>query len=125
IHTEFLKSGGQQAVNELFSLPEPPTGLVIADDLMSIGVVNMLEECNKRVPDDISIVSFNNVYLSEITRPPLTTVDIHIYELGVQAAKCLIAKVKDKSEPAKRIIVPFDIKYRSSTKENEAPTRNV
>ncbi|ARI76500.1 LacI family DNA-binding transcriptional regulator [Halobacillus mangrovi] len=125
VHTEFLKSGGQQAVNELFALPEPPTGLVIADDLMSIGVVNMLEECNKRVPDDLSIVSFNNVYLSEITRPPLTTVDIHIYELGVQAAKCLIAKVKDKTEPAKRIIVPFDIKYRSSTKANEAPTRNI
>ncbi|WP_394218413.1 LacI family DNA-binding transcriptional regulator [Halobacillus trueperi] len=116
IHTEFLKSGGRQAVHELFALPKPPTGIVIADDLMSIGVVNMLEEFGKRVPDDISIVSFNNVYLSEITRPPLTTVDIHIHGLGSQAAKCLIEKVKNKEEPAKRIIVPFDIKYRSSTK---------
>ncbi|MFC7322451.1 LacI family DNA-binding transcriptional regulator [Halobacillus campisalis] len=122
IHTEFLKSGGRQAVHELFSLPQPPTGLVIADDLMSIGVVNMLEELGMHVPEDISIVSFNNVYLSEITRPPLTTVDIHIHGLGSQAAKCLIEKVKNKEEPAKRIIVPFDIKYRSSTQEKEAPT---
>ncbi|MCA0971494.1 LacI family DNA-binding transcriptional regulator [Halobacillus litoralis] len=122
IHTEFLESGGQQAVNELFSLEEPPTGLVVTDDLMSIGVVSMLEKCGKLVPEDISLVSFNNVYLSEITRPPLTTVDIHIYELGQQAAKCLIEKVKDKSEPAKRVIVPYTIQHRSSTKEREVPS---
>ncbi|MCA0984701.1 LacI family DNA-binding transcriptional regulator [Halobacillus yeomjeoni] len=119
VHTEFLKSGGQRAVEELLSLPEPPTGLVVVDDLMSIGVMNMLEECGKRVPEDVSLVSFNNVYLSELTRPPLTTVNINIYDLGVQAAKGLIAKVKDKSEPAKRIIVPFDIVHRSSAKEKE------
>ncbi len=121
IHTEFLESGGQQAVNELFALENPPTGLVVTDDLMSIGVVSMLEKCGKYVPEDISLVSFNNVYLSEITRPPLTTVDIHIYELGQQAAKCLIEKVKDKSEPAKRIIVPYTIQYRSSTIERDVP----
>ncbi|WP_101843456.1 LacI family DNA-binding transcriptional regulator [Halobacillus sp. Marseille-P3879] len=116
IHTEFLESGGQHAVRELFNLAVPPTGLVIADDLMSIGVVHMLEEFGMIVPEDVSIVSFNNVYLSEVARPPLTTVDIHIYELGVQAAKCLIDKVKNKLEPAKRIIVPFTIEYRQSVK---------
>ncbi|TGB02385.1 LacI family DNA-binding transcriptional regulator [Halobacillus salinus] len=121
IHEEFLESGGQQAVNELFALPEPPTGLVVTDDLMSIGVVSMLEKCGKLVPEDISLVSFNNVYLSEITRPPLTTVDIKIYELGLQGAKCLIEKVKNKSEPAKRIIIPYQIEYRASTKEREVP----
>ncbi|RWZ51384.1 LacI family transcriptional regulator [Halobacillus fulvus] len=125
IHTDFLESGGQQAVNELFSLPDPPTGLVVTDDLMSIGVVSMLEECGKMVPEDISLVSFNNVYLTEVTRPPLTTVDIHIYDLGFQAAKCLIEKVKDKSEPAKRVIVPYTVEYRQSTKQKEATLKNI
>ncbi|MBM7554076.1 LacI family DNA-binding transcriptional regulator [Thalassobacillus pellis] len=119
VHTEFLKSGGRKAVHELFKLSQPPTGLVIADDLMSLGVVNMLEEFGLYVPEDISIVSFNDVYLAEITRPPLTTVDINIYELGVHACKCLVEKVKDSSEPAKRIIVPFKIKYRSSAAKRE------
>lgn len=123
IHTEFLKSGGREAVHELFNLPTPPTGLVIADDLMSIGVVNMLAEFGKQVPKDVSIVSFNNVYLSEVTRPPLTTVDIHIYQLGSQAAKCLIEKVKDRMEPAKRIIVPYEIKHRSSATAVEASSK--
>ncbi|WP_173916974.1 LacI family DNA-binding transcriptional regulator [Halobacillus sp. Marseille-Q1614] len=119
VHTEFLKSGGRQAVHQLFRLPEPPTGLVIADDLMAVGVIHMLEELGLMVPEDVSIVSFNNVYLSEITRPPLTTVDIKIFELGYQAARCLIEKVKHKEEPAKRIIVPYSVEHRLSTQKRE------
>ncbi|SDZ74146.1 DNA-binding transcriptional regulator, LacI/PurR family [Thalassobacillus cyri] len=117
VHTEFLKSGGRKAVHELFSLEEPPTGLVISDDLMSIGVINMLEEFGLYVPEDVSIVSFNNVYMAEVTRPPLTTVDINIYDLGAQACKCLVEKIQNKNEPAKRIIVPFEIKHRMSTQQ--------
>ncbi|SER24746.1 transcriptional regulator, LacI family [Gracilibacillus ureilyticus] len=119
VQTEFLESGGRKAVEELFSLDQPPTGLVIADDLVSLGVINMLEQLNFHVPEDISIASFNNVYLSEITRPPLTTVDIQIYLMGVHASRCLIEKVKAKDEPAKRIIVPHKIMYRQSTKKKE------
>ena len=117
VHTEFLKSGGRKAVEELFTLSQPPTGLVIVDDLMSLGVIGMLEELGLRVPEDVSITSFNNVYVSEITSPPLTTVDIQIYMLGVQATRCLIEKAKNKSEPVKRIIVPHKIEYRQSTRE--------
>ncbi|KGP90752.1 LacI family transcriptional regulator [Pontibacillus chungwhensis BH030062] len=115
IHKEFLKSGGREAVHQLFQLEEPPTGLVIVDDLMSIGVVTMLEENGISVPDDVSIVSFNNLYISEITRPSLTTVDIQIYNLGNQAAKCLIEKVNNQDEPAKRIIVPYELVRRQSS----------
>lgn len=117
VHTEFLKSGGRKAVEELFSLSQPPTGLVIVDDLMSLGVISMLEEFGFRVPEDVSITSFNNVYVSEITSPSLTTVDIQIYMLGVHATRCLIEKAKNKDEPAKRIIVPHKIEYRQSTRE--------
>ncbi|SHG47285.1 LacI family DNA-binding transcriptional regulator [Ornithinibacillus halophilus] len=114
IHTEFLKSGGREAVEYLLSLKEKPTGLVVSDDLISLGVISRLEESGYSIPDDLSLVSFNNVYLSEITRPPLTTVDIQIYELGAQSAKALIEKTVNKGEPAKRIIIPHKIVYRDS-----------
>lgn len=81
-HAEFLKSGGREAVEHLFSLDSPPTGLVISDDLISFGVLSMLGGFGFSVPNDISIVSFNNVYLSEIIRPALTTVDVKIHTLG-------------------------------------------
>lgn len=119
IQAEFLKSGGSEAVERLFSLTTPPTGLVVSDDLMSLGVLGMLEESGKSVPNDISLVSFNNVYLSEITRPALTTVDININELGAQSAKALIEKTQDKDEPAKRIIIPHQIVYRDSVGRKE------
>ncbi|WP_082234674.1 LacI family DNA-binding transcriptional regulator [Halobacillus massiliensis] len=119
VHAEFLKSGGKEAVHQLFQLSEPPTGLVIADDLMAVGVTHMLEELSLRVPEDVSIVSFNNVYLSEITRPPLTTVDIHIFDIGCQAARCIIEKVKNKDEPAKRMIIPYSVVHRSSAQKIE------
>lgn len=117
VHDEFLLASGRKAVERLFSLKIPPTAMVIADDMMSLGVINMLEELGLNCPEDVSITSFNNLYLSEIIKPPLTTVDIQIYMLGVQAAKSLIERLKNKDEPAKRIIIPYSIKFRSSTKQ--------
>ncbi|RDW15613.1 LacI family DNA-binding transcriptional regulator [Oceanobacillus chungangensis] len=114
IQTEFLKSGGQEAVECILAMKDRPTAIVISDDLISLGVVSMLEKSNIRVPQDISIVSFNNVYLSEIIRPALTTVDVHIYDLGAKSAEAIINKTNNKSEPAKRIIIPHNIVYRDS-----------
>lgn len=114
IHTEFLKSGGRDAVERLLSVKSPPTAIVVTDDLMSLGVVSMLENLGVKVPEDISLVSFNNLYLAEIIRPALTTIDVQIYELGAQSAKALIEKTVNKAEPAKRIIIPHHIVYRDS-----------
>ncbi|GAB3068864.1 LacI family DNA-binding transcriptional regulator [Virgibacillus ainsalahensis] len=118
IHAEFLKSGGKEAVETLLSLKIPPTGIVVSDDLMSFGVISTLEESGVHVPQDISVVSFNNLYLSEIIRPALTTVDVQIHELGAQSAKALIEKAVNKNEPAKRIIIPHRIVYRDSVSEH-------
>jgi DNA-binding LacI/PurR family transcriptional regulator len=113
-HEEFLREGGQEAIEELMSLKKPPTALVVADDLMALGMLNTLDEMKLRVPEDLSIISFNNLLLSEVSRPPLTTVDVNIYQLGYHAAKCLIEIITQPLEPAKRIIVPYNIIERSS-----------
>lgn len=116
---EFLKEGGQEAITELLSLSEPPTALVVADDLMALGVVNKLDEMGKVVPEDISVVSFNNVLLTELSRPPLTSVDINIFRLGYEAAKSLIEKVEAPQEPVKRIIIPHQLIKRQSCGEKK------
>lgn len=114
IHEEFLREGGQEAVRELMSLEKPPTALVVVDELMALGVLNTLDEMGIKVPDDISIISFNNVMLSEMSRPPLTSVDIGIFDLGFEAAKSLIQKIENPKEPIKRIIIPHKIVKRQS-----------
>ncbi|MDF0726981.1 LacI family DNA-binding transcriptional regulator [Cytobacillus sp. S13-E01] len=113
-HEEFLKEGGQEAITELLSLEEPPTALVVADDLMALGILGKLDEMGKVVPEDISVISFNNVLLTEISRPPLTSVDINIFRLGYEAAKSLIQLAENPNETVKRIIVPYKVIKRQS-----------
>jgi DNA-binding LacI/PurR family transcriptional regulator len=114
IHEEFLREGGQEGVAELMSLDQPPTAIVVTDDFMALGVLNKLDELGVRVPEDISIVSFNNVLLAEMARPPLTSVDINIFDLGYQASRNLIQMVEDHKEPTKRIIISHQLVERFS-----------
>jgi DNA-binding LacI/PurR family transcriptional regulator len=119
IHSEFLREGGQEAIGKLINLKNPPTALVVADDLMALGVLNTLLEMNISVPEDISILSFNNVLFSELSQPPLTSVDINIFELGYQASKKLIQLLENPNEPVKRIIVPHQLVKRFSCSETK------
>ena len=114
VHEVFLKEGGQDAVVELMSLSDPPTALVVADDIMALGVLRMLDNMGMSVPEDISIISFNNVMISELASPPLTTVDINIFSLGYEATKCLIHNIHFPASEAKRVIVPHKLIRRES-----------
>ncbi|MTH53288.1 LacI family DNA-binding transcriptional regulator [Bacillus mangrovi] len=114
VHEEFLKEGGQEAVIELFSLQSPPTALVVADDLMAVGVLRMLFKMGIRVPEDVSVVSFNNIMMAELSQPPLTTVDINIFQLGCESARSIIQTIENPMEPARRIIIPHKIIKRQS-----------
>ncbi|PRO64855.1 LacI family DNA-binding transcriptional regulator [Alkalicoccus urumqiensis] len=101
-----LQEGGQEAVIDLMSLAERPSALIVADDIMTFGVMRMLSEMEVHVPDDISIISFNNVMISELSAPPMTTVDINIYSLGYEAANLLIDKILHPDVPAKKVLIP-------------------
>ncbi|WAA08678.1 LacI family DNA-binding transcriptional regulator [Fervidibacillus albus] len=114
IHEEFLLEGGQEAVKELMTLQSPPTALLVADDLMSLGVLRTIHGMGLNVPKDLSIVSFNNALFAQLASPPLTSIDIHILELGIEAVKHLIARIENRKEPVKRIIIPYEIIVRSS-----------
>lgn len=116
VHVEFLKEGGHEAVMELCSLNEPPTALVVADDLMALGIMSKLDEIGLSVPDDISIISFNNVMLAEYASPPLTSVDINIFQLGYQAVNCLLEKIEDPESSNKRVCVSHELVERWSVK---------
>ncbi|MFC0558844.1 LacI family DNA-binding transcriptional regulator [Halalkalibacter alkalisediminis] len=116
VHHEELQEGGQDAVIELMSIEQRPTALIVADDIMTFGVLKMLADMNVKVPGDMSIVSFNNVMISELSSPTMTTVDIHIYELGFEATKCLIGKINEPNFSVKKVIVPHKLVKRESCK---------
>ncbi|MFS0612014.1 LacI family DNA-binding transcriptional regulator [Lederbergia ruris] len=115
VYAAFLKKGGQEAVVELLKREEPPTALIVSDDLMALGVLQMLGEMGISIGEEMSIVSFNNAFLARMTQPPLTSVDINIFSLGYEAAKNLILKIENPQEPIKRIIIPHQLVVRSSS----------
>ncbi|WNF35815.1 LacI family DNA-binding transcriptional regulator [Bacillaceae bacterium IKA-2] len=104
-----LQEGGQDAVIELMSLQVPPTALVVSDDIMTFGVMRMLSEMGLRVPEDISIISFNNVLISELSSPPMTTVDINIFGLGHEATNLLIEKIQQPTMEPRNILIPHKL----------------
>ncbi|QCS54248.1 LacI family DNA-binding transcriptional regulator [Priestia flexa] len=117
IHEEFLQEGGKEAVCELLSLEERPTALVVADDLMALGVLNTLDAIGISVPEDMSIISFNNVLIAEMARPALTSIDINIFELGYQAVRSLTKKIEASSQAIESIRIPHSIVTRQSCKK--------
>ncbi|MFD2752290.1 LacI family DNA-binding transcriptional regulator [Virgibacillus siamensis] len=113
-HHEFLREGGREAIEKLINLDAPPTGLVVTDDVMAFGIVNTLEQMGLKVPQDTSLVSFNNVIFSELATPSLTSVDINIFRLGYEAAQCLFEKINQAELPPRRITIPHQLVVRDS-----------
>lgn len=75
--------------------PKLPTAFCIVNDIIAFGAMKALIQFGYSIPDDISIVGFDNMPFSEITSPPLTTIDVPKRELGQVAVRRLIAKNKD------------------------------
>lgn len=111
---EMMQGHGPKAILQLMKLDEPPTAIVTHDDLAAYEVIGYLEDLEINVPDDVSIIGFNNHALSEHLKPPLSSVDISIYDLGLEAANLAIEKIMDKTAPAKQVVVSSRLIERGS-----------
>jgi len=103
-------------VEALMKLEKPPTAIITQDDLIAFQMISHLEALNMNVPNDISIISFNNYFVSRHSRPPLTSVDIGITQLGYEATNSLIELIETPSTLPKRITIPTRLIERESVK---------
>jgi DNA-binding LacI/PurR family transcriptional regulator len=115
VEGEFLQESGYRAMSFFMGLPERPTALVTIDDVVSFGVLRGLTELGYKVPKDLSLVGFNNISMSELATPPLTTVDIGIYQLGYTASHTLIRAIKGEPIHQYSVIIPHRLVIREST----------
>jgi DNA-binding LacI/PurR family transcriptional regulator len=109
VQEEFLNDSGMAGFKKLMTLPAPPTALIVKDDLLSFSIMGMIDKMGLSIPEDISLISFNNLMLSEFTRPPLTSVDIDIFKLGYYAAECLLDQLDSPDQEVKQVIVPHTL----------------
>ncbi|GAB7190088.1 LacI family DNA-binding transcriptional regulator [Kineococcus sp. NUM-3379] len=96
---DFFVESGRAALEALLRLPEPPTAVFAAGDLMAIGVVQAAAEAGLRVPQDLSVVGFDDIEAAAVAGPGLTTVAQDYLAVGT-AAVGMLARVIDDDRPA-------------------------
>jgi DNA-binding LacI/PurR family transcriptional regulator len=94
----FLPETGQAAMEELLALPERPTAVFAASDVVAIGVMGAIQAAGFKIPGDVAVVGFDDIFLAAHTQPPLTTVRVPAYGLGWTSAEVLIALIEGDEE---------------------------
>ena len=103
---------------QLLAMKRRPTCILYPDDYSAIGGLNAIDEAGLTVPDDISVVGYDGLYVSQIIRPKLTTYEQNTEEIGRVAAKSLIKLIRDeKSTLIEKILVPGKILEGGSVKK--------
>ncbi len=111
--TAFTEPEGARLAGEL--VDEGATAIVAGNDLMALGVYDVLAARGLRCPDDLSVVGFNDMPFSERFNPPLTTIRIPHYEIGASAADLLLERLQDPEAPARHIVLAPELVVRSSS----------
>ena len=92
----FDVSDGQRGVSVLMRLRKPPTAIVAANDLVAIGSLNALRHLNKRVPEDVAVVGYDNIRMAELFDPAITTIAQPLYEMGETAMRAILARISNR-----------------------------
>lgn len=117
---DFKQEGGHAAMERLLALPEPPDGVFVANNLMSLGAVEALREAGTDVPGALAVAMFDDPAWAALVRPALTTVAQPTYEMGQEAAVLLSARIRGDDGPTRRVVLAPSIHLREST---AAPSR--
>jgi len=103
----------RRIARELLALPEPPTGIFAYSDTQAIGVIEAAKEVGLRVPDDLSVIGFDDIEVAAYLG--LTTVRHPLYESGLIAADLVIESIRDPACPPRRVEQELELIVRSST----------
>ena len=98
IEGDHTLDGGRDAMQRLLSLKKSPTAVMCSNDMTAIGVQHALFEASLKVPDDFSLIGFDDIHLTEYTIPPLTTVRMSCKELAQKAVEILLANIVPAGE---------------------------
>jgi LacI family transcriptional regulator len=113
-HADFRVEGGRVAMRELLALPEPPDAVFVANNLMTIGVLEALRETG-RTPPGLGVLSFGDVPWASLVRPSLTTVELPSYDLGRTAADLLLQRMAGGDASLQTVVLRTTLRAREST----------
>lgn len=109
------RRGIKEKLQELFSLPEPPTGIFVPSDDLAIRVIHRARELGFHTPRDISVVGFDDIDIAE--HVDLTTIAQSLEETGQMAVEMLLSRLAEPGRPVQHILVRVRLEERSTTRK--------
>jgi LacI family transcriptional regulator len=117
IHANFRDFHDESALSALLQMDEPPTAIFAANNLLAVGVIQALRQQGLRVPQDISVVCFDDFGHADAINPFLTLASQPAYQFGSLGMQLLIERIESKSvRETRKLILPSDLLIRSSTR---------
>lgn len=111
----FSIDSGYEMMKKVFDYLGKVDAVFACNDLIALGAIQAIEEKSYRIPDDISIVGFDDIYLSKFLKPPLTTVRQPIYDMGKIAAEILLDRMSSSVDfVPKKVVIKGNLIVRSS-----------
>ncbi len=111
----FKQDSGYRLTKALLEVLPPPTALFCTNNLMTVGALQVLRERNVRIPDELSLVGYDDMEWWTLTHPPLTTVGQPVYDLGREAMRLLLAQIgQEKARRPQRVVLKPELILRDS-----------
>lgn len=127
---DFREPGGALAATRLLQLPRPPTAIISANNLMSLGALAQLARTGIQLPDELSFVGFDDLAPAALLRPSVTTISRPTRDQGAQAMRMLTQRLRGDRRPPVELVLPVELHPRGSTAPppgvpgSHDPTRN-
>lgn len=98
IEGDLKVSSGEDAADEILNLSDLPTAIISSNDLIAVGVIRKLKERGLKIPEDISVIGFNDIMLASFVEPQLSTIGVPRYMIGQVAWKMLDRLINNKDK---------------------------
>ena len=109
-----VSENNEEAIRGLLMQKDRPTAILVSDDILAVSLERVCLENHLAIPEDLSIISFNNSLFARLTSPQLTSIDIGAGQLGSEAASQIINHIENPNLLATKIIVPHHLIERDS-----------
>ena len=113
---DFTYEAGANALKQLLELPQPPTAVFCHSDVMAPGALSYAKRQGLKVPDDLSIIGFDNISLTEFCDPPLTTVAQPRFDIGREAMLLLLDQLQGQSVSSGSRLLDCELIIRGTTR---------
>ena len=114
VEMESVNATQSDDLNKMLSMADRPTAFVVSDDMLALALERCCVQMGLSIPNDVSIIAFNNSLYAQLASPQLTAVDINSYQLGQEAAAQIINHAENPNLSATKIVIPHRIVERDS-----------